>query len=910
MDLAQSRPKTGHQTIEQIAWHSFPLGDVFLHLNSKRDGLSDAEAQRRLARFGLNRCELKKGKTIWKIFLRQFLNPLIIILIIAGVLTVFLKSFLDAIVICIVILINSFIGFFQEYQARQSLKSLEKINVESSLVLRDGNYVTKPASEIVPGDIALLKAGDKVPADARIINSFDLRVDESILTGESKDVFKHSGMVSAGKNIFERTNIVFGGTLVTDGNSEVAIFGTGENSEIGRIGRLVRNISDVRTPFEKKIHKLSRLIALTILFLSLIILISGIFLGRDAQEMFLVAVAVAVAAIPENLPVAITVILVIGMKRILKNGGLVKNLSVAENLGAASVILTDKIGTLTQGEMRVVKILTPERKSGMLEMDSTLEHTPSHRLVSSYGFLVSEAVIENPDDEVGSWIIRGSPVDRALVLAAVRTGLDFKKINQKFKKLGQISFNSERKFSVSFREEESGEIWALIVGAPDVLLNRVKKLQILNRYENIITFEYSVVKEAVDAMAKDGLRVLAVCSKKIENRSVIQKHIASGDFTEIISGLNLVGLIGLKDPIRPDVRDFLEISRKAGIRTVMVTGDHPYTARAVAKEIGLVAKEKYLPETAEGKDIINLDVKDLGYKVRNIDIFSRVTPEQKLKITEAWQSQGEVVAVIGDGVNDAAALRRADIGVALAQGVDLAKDASGLVLLENSFSVLVKAIQEGRVISDNIKKVVAYLLSTSLTEIVLVGLSLLFGWPLPVLAVQILWVNLVNESLPAVALAMDPAERDVMDLKPQDASSPIVDNFIRFLIGVVGCVSAVILFLMFIFFKFSFNNTAYAQSVVFVGLGVSALFSSFSVRSLRQPIWDIPFFENRYLLGATAVGILLLASAVYLPPLRFILRSQPIGFLDWVIILGAGVFNIILIETAKWFFVKKSAKFH
>ncbi len=892
------------QSFNKIAWHSFPLGDVFMRLNSKREGLSSEEAARRTERFGLNELVPLRAKPVWKIFWRQFTNPLILILIAAGGLTVFIKSYLDAAVISAAVILNGLIGFFQESSAEKSLNSIKKLDVKTAVARRNGQWRTIPAPEIVPGDIVSLKAGDKIPADARLIQSFDFKTNESVLTGESTEVFKAVGTVSVETTIFEQSNIVFGGTTVADGSGEAVVLGTGENSEIGQVSRWLKDFPETPTPFERKIKKLGRLIGLAIILASAAILVWGVALGHKLQEMFLVTVAIAVAAIPESLPVAITVILVIGMKRVLKEKGLVRNLAAAENLGGASIILTDKTGTLTRGEMRVAKILTPERRGGLLEMDASAAYVSNHMLVLSYSMLVSEAIIENPADEIHDWIVKGRAVDKALLMAAMEAGLDFEKLNQKFKKIGQVTFNSFRKFAVSFREDENHECWAIVAGAPEMLWGHIKKIQILNRYENALPFEMAVIKESVDSLAKSGLRVMAVAAKKIEPGALL-KNMSEAQVKEIISELNLAGLVGLKDPVREDVKDFIGLARRAGIRTVMVTGDHIFTARAVAKEVGLVSKNRSGAEAVEGKDIESLDAKELAHRVRNIDIFARVTPAQKLKIAEAWQSQGELVAVIGDGVNDAPALRQADVGVGLSGGVDLSKEASDLILLDDNFSVLVKAIREGRVILDNIKKTIAYLLSTSFTEIILVGLSLFFGLPIAITAVQILWVNLVQESLPAIALAMDPAEKDVMEAPPPDPRKPILDGFTGFLVAAIGLVSAIAMFLMFIFFKSSFNSVSYAQSVVFVGLGVSAILFTFSIRSLRRPIWEIPFLENKQLIASALSGLALLAVAVYWPPLQKILKSQPIGFLEWVIVFGVGILNILLVEGAKWMFIRR-----
>ncbi len=821
-----------------------------------------------------------------------------------------------AVIIAVVLILNSWIGFVEERSAQKSLESLKKLEAAEAMVVREGQARMINAHEVVPGDIILLRPGDKVPADGRLVKSYELRLDESILTGESNEVAKHAGIVPANSPVFERTNMVFSGTMVLDGTAEAVVFGTGENSEAGRISRLAQKVPKVRTMFERKIARLSRFIGVIVVVLSLGLTLWGLSLGHEAKEMFLVAVAVAVAAVPESLPVAITVILVVGMKRVLKERGLVRSLKAAETLGGTSVILTDKTGTLTYGRMQVVKVLTPERRGGLLELNATTEVLSNHLLALSYAMLVSKIVIENPQDEFHDWVLRGSAVEKAVVMAGVQAGLDWEKLNSKHKEIAAVPFNSQRKFSVSFRHWEDGQIQALVLGAPDVLLAQVSRLQILNRQENVSNSDLALIREVIDNSARSGLRLLAICAQKIKSREILSDHLVNGRIKEVLDGLSLVGLLGFKDPVRDDVKEFLNLSRAAGIRTVMVTGDHSLTARSVAREVGLLDRgrgaafagsqgRRGAAEIMEGKEVEPLAVADLAGRVRGVDIFSRVSPQHKLKIVEAWQSQGEVVAVVGDGVNDAAALKRADVGVSLASGVELARESSDLILLEDSFASLVKAIREGRVILDNIKKVIAYLLSTSFTELVLISLSLITGLPLAVTAAQILWVNLLHESLPAMALALDPAEKDVMVNQPVPPAQPLLDGFVRFLIAVVGVISGLMIFGLFYFFQTYFESESYARSVAFAALGTTALFYSLSIRSLREPIWEVPFFENRYLLASIGLGLTLLMAAVYVPFLNALLKTEPLGGLEWVIVGAMGVLNIVLVEAAKWGFIHR-----
>ncbi len=888
---------------ERIAWHSFPLGDVFVHLNSKRDGLTTAEAKLRQKHFGPNVLSPHHVPPIWKVLLRHFLNPLDLALIGAAALAIFLGSRLDGSVILALILFNGLIGFVKKRKAEKSWQGLKKLETNFAMALRDGAAKKIPASEIVPGDVVILKSGGRIPADARIIKTYGLKVDEIIFTGQAKEVVKSMETVATTTGIFERSNVVFSGTMVSDGAAEAVVFGTGDNSEMGRIAQPPNGFIQPQTIFEKRLLKLSRFIGAAVLILSALIFIWGLAAGRDFNEMLLIAVALAVTTVSQGW----SMIIVAGLNKILKKKGLVRSWAAAEALGAVSVILTHKTGSLTRGEMQVTKALIPERRGGIFQMNATVEYADNRMLMLSYGLLASDAVVENIEDEISKWVIQASPVGRALFRAGIQAGLDLSQLNKKFRKVGEISFSGFRKYSASFRENPEGELWAIVAGDPEVLLARVKKIQILNRFENALPSELAEIKESVNELARAGAKVLAICSKKIEDRRHINFQTIS-DFA--LTDLNLVGLMGLKDLVRPETREFLSKSRQAGIRTVMVTGDHSLTARAVALEVGLLPKNRSLSEVVEGQELDTLESKDLAHKIRGVDIFSRVSPEHKLRITEAWQSQGEVVAVIGDGVNDAPALRRADVGVALESGVDLARESSDLILLDDGFAALIKAVEVGRVIVGNIKKVAVYLLSTSFSEMILVGLSLLFGLPLPLAATQILWVNLAHESLPAMALAWDPSEKNEMDFPPDSPSRPLLDGFIRFLIVAVGLVSALVLFIIFYFFHKNFNDIGYSRTVVFAALGVLSLFSVFSIRGLRKPIWEISVRDNKYLLPALGVGLVLMAAAIYLPPLQALLRTQPLGAAEWLIFLGAGVLSVILIEVGKWVFIRRAARGH
>lgn len=894
------------QNIEMIAWHNLPLGDVFAQLNSKRDGLSQGEAQKRSEAFGLNTCISSQEKSKKHIFFKQFLNPLVIILIIASCLTTFIASYFNAAIILIAALLNTIIGFLEEYKTKKSLNNLQSLIIKSTVVLRDNHLKHIASSEIVPGDVILLHPGDIVPADARLIKSCALKIDESVITSSTVPSLKTTGIVKVDAPIFQRTNIVFSGTNVQDGTAEALIFATGKNTEINQShADLIKTSSPKdKTPFEKRIAKLNRLLSLAVLILSAAIIFWGLIFRINSKEMLLVAAAVAVAIVPTSLPIAMRMVLVTGMARILKVGVLIKSLAAAETLGRTTILLTGKTKTLTQGELRIVKFLTPERREGILELNATIKSASNHLLALTYSMLAGKAIIENPQDEPQQWIIKADAIEKALILAGIQAGLNYENLNKKFKKIYELPFNNERKFSAAIREINTHENWLVVLGSPEVLFSQLQKIQIMNRFEKLLPFELNRIKESIDNLAKEGLKVLAVCSKKIEKDCWPDQN----NEKEIIKELNLVGLIGFKDTCREEIKTLLKTTHKSGLKIVMVSGDHSLTSKAVAKELGLLKPQNDLIEVMEGRDIDALDATELQRKISGIDIFSRITPQQKLKLITAFQSYGEVTALISHSANDALALKQADIGVALLSSTAFTKNSSDLIMLKNSLSVLTKAIAEGRIILDNIKKVIAYLLSTSLAEIILMGLSLIFAWPWPLLTVQILWINLVHQSLPAMALAADTAKQDITTLKPAPRFEPIINNFMRFMIMAIGTMSALLLWSVFYFLKQYLNDIAYAQSVVFLGLGLITLSYAFSIHNLRKPIWEIHFWKNKYLIGSYFIGIILLVAALYLPPLQFILKTQSLGLLEWAIALGISILNITLIEIAKWLFIKRKKR--
>ena len=917
MKSARRPVKVSYQETEQVAWHSFALGDVFAHLGSKRDGLSGDEAKMRIRHFGANEIPEKNRLRAGKIFAGSFLNPFFGIAIASASLAMFAEKYVESAVVFGLLVFGCAIGFFQKLGIEKYLEKISRIESKIAVVLRDGVRRQMPASEIVPGDVIIFRAGDEIPADARIIQSFGLKMAEGNVTGIDSEISKNMSAVSAGAGISERMNTVYGKTIVLDGSGEAVVFSTGRNMEIYKTKEYGGRIPRDETLFEKKISKLSKLTVVLAAASSIAVFAFGFLNGKEIQESFEAVSAVLASAVLLILPIAGFSALFCGAGRILSKKGLVRSLSIAESIGGISVLIADKSGIFTEKESKIAKILTPERRSGILELSSTAEYASNHLLALTYCALVAGPVAEefSNDSQTAS---NGNKIETALAKAAISAGLDVKKLEKKFKNLGSMPFGGERRFSISFRETPEGERWAFIVGYADALLSGVKKIQVLNRYENAIPFELGVIKESVEAMAKNGLSVFAVCSKKIENRENLFSWIGNANNFRHVSDLNLVGLMGIKDEIIKDSQVLLSEGRRDGIRTVIVTSDNPIAAKSFGMETGVVPKNR-VPEILEGKDIEAFGVMELSHRIGNTDIFSRTTPDQKLKIVRSWKEQGESICVFGDSPGDSASIREANVGVSAIEGADSAKNASGMIILDGGIKTLFDAVKEGRAILENIRKIFVYILSMGITESVLIGIGIVFGFQIPVIAPQILWANIIVGIFPASALArkefgVSDADSPALlrythqDLRPEKEKRKFMGSREVLLSAIAGFVNAIILFGMFLFFKSSFNSVSYAQSVTFLALSIVLLFTAFSSANLSRPVWETSFNENKSMLAFCVIGILITASSAYIGPLSDILGSSAVGFLEWVIIFGAGVLGFLAVEMAKWGLTKRNSK--
>jgi len=865
----------------EIFWHNLGIEEVEkLSRTDIERGLDEKEIRIRQREFGKNLLPEEKPLSRLKIFLEQFRSPLIYILVIAGIITLILKDYTDAIVIFGAVFLNTIVGFLQENKASQTLRALKKVVKHEAEVLREGNLKIVDSTELVPGDIIVLNPGDKIPADGRIIECHDLKINEMALTGEWLSAKKKPEILPEEVPLADRDNMVYMGCVVEDGKGKAIVTETGLQTEIGKVAEMVRETKEEKTPYQKKLAHFSRIVGIIIGIICFGIFIEGMLTGGKFIEMFTTAVAVAVAAIPEGLPVAMTVILALGMQRILQKKGLVRKLVAAETLGSTSIIATDKTATLTEGRMKVDEVIGDKF------------------LALKAATLTSEAFIENPQYPKEKWIIRGRPTDKALLEAGIEAGIDRKKEFEK-RKIAELPFSPESKIAAVLYEE-NGENILYVCGTPEKILEKSD----LKKEEKI------KLEQKLEELAQKGLRVVGSAYKKIANFHEFGHEYCESIFEEIggkfvhIRELNFAGFITLKDPIRPEVREAMKICRQAGLRPIIVTGDHKLTAKAVAEELGFKISEENI---LEGINLDKLSDREFEKILDKIQIYARVEPKHKLRIIEAWQARGEVVAMTGDGINDAPALKRADIGIALGSGTEVAKEASDLILLNDSFSTIVAAVEEGRAILDNIRKVITYLLSDSFTEIILIGASLLFGFPLPVTAVQILWMNLIEDGLPDIALAFELKEKDVMEQKPVGHKTHLLTREMKVLIFIIGIFTDLLLLgLFFWLLKFSGYEISHVRSVIFTGLAIDSLFYVFSCKSLRKNLWQINLFSNKFLVISWIFGMMMLITALYLPIFQNLLKTVPLNFFDWQLILGLGLLNVISIEATKWHFITKS----
>jgi P-type Ca2+ transporter type 2C len=871
-------------------WHTLPPEQVLRRLDTVASGLAPAAVEERRHQYGDNELTAAEGVNPWRIFLEQFKNLLIIILLAATVISAVLSHTIEAAAIVAIVLFAVLLGFVQEYRAGNALLALRRMAAPTARVLRGGIELILPARELVPGDIVLLQAGDRVPADLRLLVAVNLRSDEASLTGESLPVAKQAGaLVDPELAVADRSNLTFAGTNITYGRGRGIVIATGMATEFGRISGLLQGVAAERTPLQENLDRVGRQLAIAAGVVVTIIVLLGWLRGAPLVEMLIFGIALAVAVVPEALPAVVTISLAIGMQRLLKCHALANHLATVETLGSTAVICSDKTGTLTCNQMTVRRIWVAGtrvklggegyRPEGSVEGET--EELPGGALRQ----LLVASVLANDASLVqheGEWTIHGDPTEGALLVAAVKAGLDLERLATDFPRTDEVPFSSESKFMLTLHRVGEGTL-ACAKGAPEVILARCGYLLTAGGVEPLDDVGRRLILAEAGVMAEQALRVMAVAS------------CSNATLAAAEGALTFLGLTGMIDPPRPEAFEAIRTCKAAGIKPVMITGDHPQTARAIAGELGILKGGELLT----GPELEKLSAAELAARVGKVEVYARVSPEHKLRVVEAWRSRGKVVAMTGDGVNDAPALKLADVGIAMGiTGTDVSKQAADITLTDDNFASIIAAIREGRGIFGNIKKYLMYLLSSNLGEIGLLGGAALLGWPLPLTAVQILYVNLATDGLPALALAVDPPEEDLMRQPPRDPRRGIFTRPVILLMLVGGTWSTLVNLGLFGGLLAAGRPLEHAMALTFLSLVLIQFLKAYCFRSERHSLLRRPF-ANRWLNLAILWELLLFGLIIYLPFLQKAFGTYALSPGDWGLATGAAATVLPVMELAK-----------
>lgn len=876
------------------SWHNLSVEDVFSCLNSPSCGLTGAEAAKRLAEYGPNELEAGHRISPWSILFSQFKNVLIIILLAATVLSAFLGHEVEAIAIAVIVLFAVFLGFIQEYRAERAIEALRRMAAPMATVLRDDEEEEIATRDLVPGDVILIKAGDRIPADARIVESVNLQIEEAALTGESVPVGKQTASLPEGESaIGDRRNMAYAGTAATYGRGRAVVVATGMDTEFGKIARMLQTIETSETPLQKNLDKVGQSLAKAAFVLVAVVVVLGLFRGQPFIEMLIFGVALAVAVVPEALPAVVTISLAIGVQRMVKRHALMRRLPAVETLGSTTVICSDKTGTLTKDEMTVRKIYAAGRildisgagyePNGRFSFNGdVVEPSDQIKEMLRAAALASDArIVYNKTDN--QWEVEGDPTEGAMVVAAAKAGMHKADLDTQFPRVNEIPFSSETKRMTTLHRTGNDNT-ACSKGAPEVILNSCTRVLTEDGERALDEAYRDAIIKAAGQMAGDALRVLAVASRK---DSTIKD--AEEDMT-------FLGLLGMIDPPRPEAKEAISTCENAGIKVVMITGDHPVTAEAVARELGLIKTGRVVT----GLELEEMTEEDLDREAENIEVYARVSPAHKLRVVAALQKKEHIVAMTGDGVNDAPALKKADIGIAMGiTGTDVTKEAAAMTLTDDNFASIVAAVEEGRGIFGNIKKYLMYLLSANIGEIGIMAVATLFGMPLPLTAVQLLYVNLATDGLPALALAVDPYGADIMRQKPRIAGSGIFTRPVVTLMLIGGIWSTIVNISLFQWSRFSGRSIEEAMTMIFVSLVLIEFFKAFNFRSDRVSVFKRPF-ENKWLNIAIMWEMCLLMIVVYLPILHKPFGTFSLTPMDWAIVLMTAVTITPVLELGKW----------
>ena len=865
---------------------------------SEEDGLSSREARKRLTEYGENKIKEGKKRNILTIFIDQFRDFMIVVLLVATGLSFIMGEFTDGLTIFAIVILNGLMGFIQEYRAEKSLDELKKLASPRARVIRDGRIEEIDSRELVPGDLLLLERGDKVPADARILFTRGLQVDEALLTGESVPVTKSAGnLYKRGIGIAEQRNMVFMGTTVTGGKCRAVVVNTGMNTEMGKIAHLLEEESSRLTPLQQRLKNLGKKLVFLCLSITVAIVFLGIIKGQSLYNMFLAGVSLAVAAIPEGLPAIVTLTLAIGVQKMIKNKAIVRKLPAVETLGCSTVICSDKTGTLTENQMALQKVYINNRIKdfGEDKQDIFLEK------ILQIGALCSSVVVRREEKDgktkkrekasTGKKIpeMIGDPTEIALVRAYYCKGYSFIELKNTHRVLGEESFDPQRKRMSILVELPGGrqELW--IKGAPEIILDRCRFIERNGKRLELSREEKDRIIKANNQMAGEALRVLAIAYRPFGSR------IKGEGLVRFENNLVFLGLVGLIDPPRKEAYQAVSSCYQAGIRPIMVTGDHKLTARIIAEDLGIIKADEAV---LTGEELSKMDFEELKETVKDVQVYARISPEDKLRIVRALRENGEIVAMTGDGVNDAPAVKEADIGIAMGKkGTDVTREVASLILADDNFATIVKAIEEGRKIYNNIRKFIKYLLACNIGELLAIFLGIALGLPLPLIPIQILWVNLVTDGLPALALGFDEDSDDLMKKKPRKPGENILSRgMVGHIIseGVLIGISTILAFLIGIFRLGLDLNTA--RTMAFSTLVFSQLFFVFSCRSEEHSFWELSPFSNLYLVGAVMISSLMQLAVIYLPFFSSFFRTEVLNLQQWLVVIFLSTWSTIIID--------------
>lgn len=881
-------------------------------------GLSEREAKLRYQKHGPNTLTAKKKISAFKMILDQFGDFMILILLASTAVSAFMGEMTEAITIIAIVIINAILGFIQEYRTEKALDALKSLAAPTAKVIRDGTLNNIPAEQVVPGDLIVLESGDRVPADANLIEANGLQVDESLLTGESIPVEKCvESLARKVSGSSDRESSVFMGTIVTAGRAKAIVYATGMYTEMGRIADMIQNIEDDQTPLQKRLDHLGKFIGVGCLLICTVVSVTGILRGENFLTMLIAGISLAVAAVPEGLPAIVTIALALGVQRMLKRNALIRKLPAVETLGCASVICSDKTGTLTENKMTVRRIFAGDiilevTGSGYKTEGSFLlggrEVNPykiapvrlaleigglcnNAKLVMSYEKTDASSKFKSMISRQERWEVSGDPTEGALIVAAAKGGLTQEMLEKSYFRKDELPFDSERKCMSVICDNHRGETFVFTKGAPDIIIEKCSKIYTAKGIEELSGFLKKKVLKMNDIMAGDALRVIGVAYKKLESQSYKSY--------DVEKDLVFAGLIGMIDPPRKEAVEAVQKCKLAGIKPVMITGDHKITATAIARELNIYAMGD---KALTGADLDEMGETKLERIAEEVSVYARVSPKHKLMIVRVLKKLGHIVAMTGDGVNDAPAVKESDIGVSMGiTGTDVTKEASSMILMDDNFATIVAAIEEGRVIYNNIRKFIRYMLSCNLGEVLTMFVGMLLALPLPLLPIQILWVNLVTDGLPAIALSLDPPGRDVMMRKPRGTKENIFSNGLLSLILLRGCLIGLTTLAVFTAILRFTGSIEMSRTAAFATLVITQLVHVFECKSETKSIFEIPIFNNLYLVMAVACSLCMILGVIYVPSLQAIFKTVPLSLNEWMWIIGLSALGPVTSS----FFIKK-----